>query len=561
MEPERRENMNGRLVFAAFAALAIGAAHAATDDDFVKQSIDATRPVQIDLAPDGTVVPSDLTLDPGFGNSGLKSIWPPAPAGWSDTEDGLRVFPWIGSVTLPGPPPVTLPNMHKGYYLVGKQKNAAGDGWRGWIARVNVGGTLDTSFGTNGWIYTITMDDIVDAVIVGNNAYILSNIRTTAQAIPAAKVQCKDLTDPGSDPNGGYCLPSGAGILTFGAAPAGPRTAAYGQRLAYDSRYGLFVAARVMNNNRGQEVGIALISADDGSLVAEFRDAGYSIGQPTWAHPTQAEVSVNALVVTPAGYPGGTRLYVAGQMKRDADDHDGFILGLGPTNGATAANWNWNDRSYYYESDNTGYKKDAITALTVLRNGKIAFAGWSETDAADVRPMMMGRLDANGSKDAGFCAGNANSGLNACLVDPPFSTGSPFFVSYKPFSWPVALVERRQSRDLVVAQRFQNNGGSILFPDDKHVRTLVQQFGASGNRIHANLTVDHPGATNVLWSRPFDLWMGGTGLQTADGGLGEEVIAVVGTRQWSGNDFDATMSHLMATDSLFADAFGGQHSD
>lgn len=543
--------------FAACAAFAASASRAAGDDGFVKQSVDATRPLPIDLAPDGTLVPSDLTLDTGFNGSGRLSIHPP-PSDWSTTDDGLRVFPWSAPVTLPTTPPVTV-TMHQGYYVVGKQKNAAGDAWRGWIARVDLGGDLDTGFGTGGWMYTAGQDDIVDAVVVGGKAYVLGNIWGST-ATPITRVACLDLATP----TGSSCFAGFGGVLSWGVAAAGPRTAAYGQRLAYDSRYGLFVAARVMSATRGQEVGIARIRADDGSLVAEFKDGGYNIGLPSWAPAAGAEVAVNALVVTPAGNPGGTRVYVAGQMKRTAADYDGYVLGLAPTNGILTAGWNWNDHAYHYELDDGGVAgKDAITALAVLRNGKVAFAGWSETDAAGVRPMIMGRIHDDGSYDAGFCAGNANRGSLACAVDPPYSTGSPLFVDYKPFSWPVALAERRQSRDLVVAQRFQDNGGSLAFPDDHRVRTLVQQFGASGNRIHASRTIDISGFGDNRWSRPFGLWMGGTGLWNASGntGSGEEMIAVVGTRLYSGADFDATITHVRATDSLFADAFGGANGD
>jgi hypothetical protein len=539
------------MLLAIAAASAAGAAQAAVDDDALKQSIDATRPLQVDLDPAGSLVPNDLSLDLDFNGGGLKSIWAPAPVGWSETDDGVRAFPWVENVTVPGPPPVTVPS-HKGWYVIGKQKNTAGDGWRVWIARFNTGGMQDASFGTDGWIYGNAQDDIVDAVIVGHKAYILANIFSGTAAPPATRVSCKDL----GTPTGSDCFPALAGVQTWGATAAGPRTAAYAQRLAYDSRFGLFVAARVINNNRGQEVGIARISADDGSLVTEFRDAGYNIGLPTWADPTQAEVSVNALVVTPAGYPGGTRLYVAGQMKRTANDHDGFILGLGPTNGATSTHWNWNDQSYWYEADNTDYRKDAISALTVLRNGKIAFAGWSESDQADTRPMMMGRVASDGTYDASFCAGNANRGARGCLVDPPRTYSGPILIgSYKPESTPVAIAERAMNRDLVVAQRFVDNGGTTLFPDDHRVRTLVQQFAASGNHAHAARTIDYAAlGAGDQWGRPFGMYLGPAGLEP-------EVLAVVGTRHWSGVDYDATLSVLVATDTIFANPFGTANGD
>jgi len=515
--------------FATLAALAIGRAHAA--DDFAKQAGDATQPLQLNLAPDGAPVPSDLTLDTGFDFGGMRTLWAPAQAGWSDTEDGVRVFPWDGM------------NTHKGYFVVGKQKNAAGNAWRAWITRVDLGGVIDTTFGTDGWIYGDAQDDIVDAVIARPRAYILGNMSSGA----ATRVTCIDM----STPTGNSCFTGFAGVLTWGISASGPRTAAYGQRLIYDARYGLFVAARIVSTTRGQEVGVARISAGNGALIPQFNGDGYYFGLAAWAPATGAEVTVNALATTPHNYAGTPRLYVAGQMKRDAaGDHDGFIAGLDPTTGVVSADWDW--RAFYYENDNTGYRKDAITALAPLRNGKVAFAGWSETDDAGLRPMIMGRVNSDGGFDANFCKGNPNRSSFGCMVEHNIDE------FYKPDSQPVALAERAQNRDLVVAMRSKNNGSM----PPTNVITRVEQYSADGNRVHAALDLDYAGSAGVThWSRPFGLWMGHTGDWNGGDGNGEEVLAVVGTRLYSGTDFDATLSHIKATDSIFADTFGGTAGD
>ncbi|HET8898162.1 MAG TPA: delta-60 repeat domain-containing protein, partial [Rhodanobacteraceae bacterium] len=453
-------------------------------------------------------------------------------------------------------PPVSVP-MHAGYYVVGKQKNAAGDGYRAWIARVNLAGALDTTFGTDGWIFGNTQDAIVDAQIVGGKAYVLGNIFAGTAAQPIVRVACYDLTTP----TGSNCFAGFGGTLAFDTSSTGPRTAAYGQKLAYDSRFGLFVAARIMNTNRGQEVGIARISADTGALITDFGGTGYNIGLPSWAGEPNAVVSVNALAVTPEGYPGGTRLYVGGQISRSTTDHDGFVLGLGPSTGATQSGWNWNVQEVWYEEDDPTFRKDAVTALTIQRNGQIVLAGWSETGDPDVSPMFLKRLNSDGSRDTSLCFGNPNRNVNGtCLVDPPYGST---FGTYKPKSVPVAVLERRQNRDLVVVQRFENHGFFLGTSDDGHVRTLVQQFSASGNRLHASRSIDFPGYPSANWSRPFAAWMGGTGLWNAseNSGYGEEVLAIVGTRLYDGVDYDAAVLHLKSTDSIFADQFGGEHGD
>jgi len=50
------------------------------------------------------------------------------------------VFPWVESVLIPGPPPVMIP-MHRGYYLLGRQKSSDGSQWRAAIARIKIDGT------------------------------------------------------------------------------------------------------------------------------------------------------------------------------------------------------------------------------------------------------------------------------------------------------------------------------------------------------------------------------------------------------------------------------------
>lgn len=455
------------------------------------------------------------------------------------------MFPWVESVLIPGPPPVMIP-MHRGYYLLGRQKSSDGSQWRAAIARIKIDGTYDTSFGSSGWMYANPgiMTGIVDALVANGKAYFLANL-TVVQ--PATRVICVDLA------SGDNCFTGFNGLVTWGATAAGPRTAAYGQRLAYDSRYGIYVAARIMNNNRGEEVGIARISASDGTLTTSFGNNGYNIGLPNWASPGDAQVSVNDMIVTPAGISGGTRLYIAGAIKRSAGDNDGFILGLGPDSGTTQTGWSWNDQAYCYENDNTGDKNDAVTAITVLRNGKIAYAGWSQTDSANVQPLIMGRLAADGSYDDSFCAGNPDRGARACLVDPPSGFG-PFY--HAPYALPVAIGERVANRDLVVTQRFVENGND---PVSQHaVRVRTQQFSASGNTLHAFSDVSMPGMDTgnpaSWWTRPFGMYLGPAAVTP-------EVLAVVGTRQYAGDDYDTMLIHYVANDTIFVDQFGKGNSD
>lgn len=546
-----------QLAMAALAAFAVDAVQAGGADDFNKLAHAATHLAPMESTTAGST-PHDLLLDTAFDADGLMPFWPASDATWSKVNEAIAVYPWIGVDPVAANLQAAATE-HLGYYIVGKQRSVDGTKWRPWIARFQLGGLHDTSFGTNGWIFGPDAPAIVDAQMADNKVFVLTDLFLGGTRI--VRVQCIDTTTP----TGSNCFAGFGGFLPFGTATA-PRFAAYAQRLKYDRRYGIFVTASVLNTERGAELGVARISADTGGLVSGFGTGGYIFGLPNWANPVSPETMVTAVEVTPLGYPGTIRLYIGGHMRAPtAGDRDGFILGLNPDTGGTSSGWNWNNLRIYHESDNSGFMIDAVSTLTVQRNGRIAWAGWSRTDSASVTPMIMGRRNVDGSIDTSFCAGNPNldSTTGSCVVDPPFSTGAPFYLDYEPAAYPVGLYERSRNRDLVVVQRFANSGGSLVFPDDGHVRTLVQQYSASGNRLHASRTIDFPNYQDANeWSAPYAAWMGRTGEWAASTGLGEEVLAIAGTRLYNTTEnTDGTLAHLKSTDSIFADQFGGSRGD
>jgi hypothetical protein len=89
----------------------------------------------------------------------------------------------------------------------------------------------------------------------------------------------------------------------------------------------------------------------------------------------------------------------------------------------------------------------------------------------------------------------------------------------------------------------------------------VWQFGSSGNAKHASQVMDYVDsqgwAAQQRWSSLAGMWIGNAG----SGGTGSEVVAIVGTRKWNDTDYDMTLSHLIANDSIYADQFGGPNSD
>lgn len=531
------------IVFAVLGVVSINSAYAATETDALKIYANAlyTEAVAADA---GDAEPSALLPDPGFSASGMKAFWPTPTNGWSSVEDGLRVVPWVRTILFP-----TFSQEHAGYYVLGRQKNTAGNEWRGWVTRISLTGVIDTTFGSSGWIYSNSGSTITDAALGENRAYFLANF--TLAGVPLTRVLCVDLS------TGTSCFTGFQGIQSWDATTAGPNTGAVAQRLLYDSRYGLFVAARVRNTDHGYMAGVARINASDGSAVSGFGTGGYLTIMSISGDWTDNEVNINDLTIPKAGTPGGTRLYVAGQGKRANGNFNAFTLGLNPATGSTATNWGW--YWHWFTGPEYDNQKSAISALAVLDDGRLAVAGWAETTDPNYRPMYLGMIRADHTSDPNFCP-DSNW---VCLVDIRASGGTfPFTWSYVPFTLPVALSQTRNG-DLIVADRFRDNGYSLLFEPINHVHQRVSQFSGSGlPQLKSSRVLDYPamsGDNADWWSRPFGMWVGGTG--SWDGsqgsGTGEEVIAVVGTRKWTNDDYDATLSHLLFQSELLSDGFEG----
>ncbi len=506
--------------------LPLAAAHAQPAlswKDTVKESIDATQVPDMPRSPDGTPTPSDLNFDLSFFSTGMASLSPISnPPNATDIGQGVRVFQWYKCQPL---------CQHLGYYVVGRITNENGT-FQSTITRRKADGTLDLSFGTVGWMYpSSTVLDVEDEAIGSDKMYILSTI--DFGGVPIMRVTCTVLS------TGANCFSGAGGIVGFGASPSGAVRSAYARRIVYDPRYGLFIAGRVKTVARGWELAAARLDANTGGLVAAFHGDGTTTGLPTYAAQTSSDVDVYDMTVVPAGIAGGERLYIAGTVKLTATDYDGFVLGLSPNDGYTQSGWAW--KQFYFEADNMGYLQDAATAITVQRNGRLAIAGWSETDVANERSMILGRMNADGSRDYSFCD---ESGF--CKRNFPWA-------GVVEDDLPAAIVERSGNRDLVIALKHRRPAAS-----DPRPRQLVVQYGASGNVGHASRTIDFPANTGVTaWSTPTDMWIGNIAFS---GEPENEVVVVVGTRKWNTTDYDATLTQLKANDSIFAAQFGNRFS-
>jgi len=506
-----------------------------------KEAIDATRHHDEALAPDGSVLPSDLNFDPAFGNGGMAAFSPDTANDYE--QAGLRVFPFktlgVGDGSFP-----LIYVKERGYYLTGVRKRYDTGLYDALIGKIKLDGTPDTTFGASGW-QAITIPPITsinDAAFdeATGSMYFVGSLAAGGNAEDFA-VRCRNID------TGNPC--DGVGSLASIAFDLGGSNRDVAQRVIFEPGSGstppyLYVAGFV-DSGTGWRIGVVKLNAATGERVTAFGTDGKRVYMPPAGVQTGSDVNVFSMALAPATAPGGSRLYLAGNVKTSADgvDYDGYVVALSPANGNGVAGFGpW--QSIAYELDNPGKRKDSVTAITVQRNGKLALAGWSYLLVEPDQRMILGRLNTDGSKDLGFCA---NEGV--C----PRGTASG------PIDEPTAIVQRPDNGDLVVALKRNHTSG------DHHPTQWVLQYGASGNLLHAQQTLDFAAGTGqAQWSRPAGIALDTTP-EVFDSVNAKRNLVVAGTRKWATVDalrnFDLTLTRLLENDSIFADDFGGASSD
>lgn len=154
-----------------------------------------------------------------------------------------------------------------------------------------------------------------------------------------------------------------------------PEAQDVGRVIEYVDQAGaIFGAGQVLGaGTNGGAVGVFKMKVSDGSL-----DAGFGTGGKKVFYLGNGKATVNA---SSSGWrsPGHGQFVVGGSYQPGSDlaDRDGYVLAIDTNTGEDFL------RQVWFEADNAGDKKDEVTALAVLKTGKVAFAGWSETDDAN----------------------------------------------------------------------------------------------------------------------------------------------------------------------------------
>lgn len=504
-------------IAAAFVALA--PAPAVALDAMVLSPSDGT-------APASSPFPTDLDADLEFGyHNGTASLPGPDRAGFLPDHRAVRIFPWY-----------TPLHGLSGYYLFVRQRYEA-LGWGAWLTRVHINGATDTDFGSNGWMSIPgTVRSVNDAALAGERLYVLHSVADSGTN--RAEVRCWSLTT-NSD-----CFPTGPVSLKFNT---GTPLNAQGRRILHDSRYGLLVAAQLVHPAAGNTIGITRLDATTGAAIPGFGTQGFINTAPPWSSQPRPMAQVHDIALAPPDTPGGDgRLYVVGaaRTQSEAGDNDGFVHGIDPVTGHALTGWNWQPVSY--EADNPAVAEDdAVTTLTVQRNGRVAVAGWSIHGSTRFQDLILARFLANGLPDPTFCSGAVcNKSLNYSFMTRPKD------------NVPVGIAERILNGDLVVLHTDRYPAGEI---DDQLPMQKLQQFGSSGNNWQASSEFLYAFTLDEI-SAPAALWVGQLGAL----GFGPEVVAAAGYKTSYPNVIRPTIAHRISSsnpNTIFVTGFGRTNSD
>lgn len=451
--------------------------------------------------PQGSLGPA-LDPDPAFGSGGTALFfldYPDALIG-----NGLRVYSLGGA----------------GWYVLARHKAESGY-WDAVVIRVRPNGTQDGI-----WLIPTPLKDIADAVMDEATGKFYFAGSGKSPLLPGSDrdfaVTCVDIQ---SVPGGGTCAGFGsvgsAGTAFVGFDLGGGGND-YARRVVVRPNIGLIlIGVAEFNDIRDAPVMASLYRAT-GALYAGFGTGGRQV--IGWHLPTdQVRIHVNDAALT-NDPDAQTRLYFAGDLwVNDPLDKTGYVIVVNAMTGAPIA-VRYADLSFGNCSTDCS---DAVTAIRVLANGKLAVGGWT-TDAALNRQLILGRLNVDGSWDAGFNDG----GLFAAYMGLESTLGQAV---------PTALAERPGTGELVVAMDHRLDGAAAT-----PTRQALGWFTANGREM-------------LAWHDfGFSAAPGETPRTTGASLLVDpQSIMLVGTRRWNATDDDVTLTRLLFRDgeSVFADSF------
>ncbi|MEO7430765.1 MAG: hypothetical protein ABIR62_01700 [Dokdonella sp.] len=462
----------------------------------------------------GSLAPNDLA-EPGSFASAVADF----NDADSNSDLALRVFPISGG----------------GYWLTGRH---AGNTSilppypTLTVAKYRADGSFDTSYnGTGKKSFDTPMSFIVDVARgAGDTLYALGSYTAPGFTDSDFGVYC---VDADGDPCAGFGSNGFVSVaLDLGAGAA--RHGDYPSRITYAFSSLYLAGSSDTGSGTTSNLAIAVVkmSSTSGSVDGGFGD---DINHPGVFHynldflANGNDSIADLIAYAPA--PFQVKLVMVGATQRAqlaGEDTDGFIGAIDGLSGQIDPLFSGTGFQAV-AVDLGGDHKDGLDRVIRRANGGFVAAGRAKDSNASPAhyELVLAAFRADGSTDTSF----ANSGLYHDLVVS--GTNRPF-----------GLAERAQNRDLVVGINILDD----LF-GDSHPLQAVVQFGSSARVRHALAFQDFAGTPK-----------NSTGEDLV---LDNNVVATAGYRRWdqSIGDYDMTIVRYVATDSIFADRFGGSSSD
>ena len=280
-------------------------------------------------------------------------------------------------------------------------------------------------------------------------------------------------------------------------------------------------------------VGVFAINPVSGVTMGSFGNGGKVVLQ-VGEVASLANVNLYDMALSPAGAPGGERLYLAGSFQRAPlanNDIDGYIMAIDPEDGSLATSFHGGMIPVHNDIGPPGNPFDEVGGIAVLPDGKVAMVGRS-IDADSKDQLLLARATALNGLDTAFCG----AGVCAHLSPDPSASVDAYSIGVRPMT-----------HDLVVAITETRSTG----PGQLERLQVLEQYSASGITLHGRT------------ERDYATWNG----QTPDATSGDVVVGTsaaggyamtVGSALWDtpSNDYDIVVVRTIATDELFASGFG-----
>lgn len=468
----------------------------------------------------GSLAFSDLRPDGSFDGNGSRTA--DFNAGTGTFDVGLRVFP----------------SADGGYWLTGYQADASG-GRKLAIARIKDDGSYDTTYNGNGRrLIASAMVEVVDVAKGPSDTFYFAGTQHTGSNTDLdIQIACV-----GGD--GTPCQGFGSnGIrsvwLDLGADPANKddrpnRIVWYGAQIYVVGETETDAGVGTSRNPAAFAIHLNPVTGDrDMQFGNTPAHPGVFLYNPDMT-PNGRDAAFDVLAYSPS--PFAYRLVIVGQKQRApaGGDVDGFVLSV---NGISGQADDFIDDSVYADLGTS--KQDVVTRVMRRHNGGFVVAGFAYDDSASPAPqyeLLLAAYKPNGDLDQAFGGGSSN--MRHLLV----LSGT---------NVPYGIAERADTRDLVVGLDIKDD----LF-GDSHPMQAVIQLGSNGAPLHAVAILDFPANQDAdKLSVGSDLIMDAGDVVTA------------GYRRWvpgnptTAGDFDMTIARFVATDTIFADRFGGPISD